>query len=292
MLGMGMGAGFILAGANAFVIQSAGGRAHSLMNLSQFFFGAGAILGPVMAGVLLGAGAKWQTAYQLAGLIVLLCMGAVLFLLRRTRRALPDASWTALAGILRQGLLWSLALFGALYITLELGVTEWTSEFFVRRLAASPDTAAYPVAILWVGIAAGRLTGALLTRVRQEVLLLAGSLAVPVLLLALILDPWRLGAQVIGFLLGLVMSPIFPTLLAWGGSRSPRLGGSIAGFLAAASVLGAYGLRPVMTMLASWRTLEFGFVFFLMLALLMAGVSAALFLRERSGRRESLEGAA
>lgn len=280
LLGTGLGTGFLQAGCVALCAQTGGDRGRSLMNLSQSLYGVGAVLGPVLAAGVLAGGLGWQAAYQATAAISLVCVLAVGLLPRAAGAPRTGGDRVPLRSLGR-GLLWALALLGALETTVEVGLGEWTSELFVRRFGWTPDAAALAVSLYWIGIATGRLVVGLVGhRVRPARLIVAACLAVPPVMLGYVVSPWPLTQCLLAFAVGLALAPIFPTLLAWGGALTPRAAGLVSGFLAAASVGGASVLRPAMTVVATRSGLTTGFLVFVVISLVMVALAMALARRD------------
>ncbi len=275
MLAMGAGAGLLQGASNAHVIHVAGERAQGLMNTAQFFFGLGAIAGPAAAAALLASGVDWRVVYWLTGLLVLPLVALVASTGVRSGRACAEGAGSRQRGdwraVLRQPTTWGLAAIGAMYITLELGISEWLAPLVQERHDATSSAAALLVALLWVGMAGGRLgVGLLLANVPARRVVATSSGLVPVALLGVLAAPSYLLLAILVVVLGFCLAPIFGTLLAWAGQLAPAAGGLVTGIVAAVSVLGATVLRFTMTVIVSQRTLYAGFVFFLALAAAMA----------------------
>jgi fucose permease len=282
LFGSGLGSGFVQAGSIALCARIGGERGRGLMNLTQSFYGVGALLGPLLAAAVLAGGWGWPAAYEATAAISLVCMLSIGFL--------PAAAASGLAGprgapplhLLAPGFLWILALLGALEVTLEVGIGEWTSEFFVRRFGSSAEAAALVAGLYWTGIALGRLlVGLGGRRVAPAPMVLVAALLVPPIILGTVLNPWLPAQAMLAVAAGVALAPIFPTILACAADVDPRSGGFVGGFLAAAAVGGASVLRPAMTVVAARRGLATGFLFFAALALVMAALAVVAARSER-----------
>ena len=158
LLAMGLGSGLIQAGTISLCARAGGSRSPALMNLSQAFYGVGAVLGPLMVGGVLTAGLDWQAAYRATALIAAACVAAV-FLLPRAPASPPREERTARRlSLLGRGLLWTMALLGT------------------------------QVSLYWAG---GRLVASRLFHVLPPGRVIAGgAVLLPPLILATIVNPW------------------------------------------------------------------------------------------------------
>jgi fucose permease len=266
MFFMGAGAGLIQGASNGFVLALRGQRALALINISQFFFGIGAILGPLLAGLLLRHGYAWQTSFEVTAFSVAMCAP----LLLAFRRAPSSPECKPPLSLLRCPAFLFFGLVGMVYITLELGISEWIASLLIGYFGMDAGFAASWSSLFWGGIAAGRFgTGVYLSHVEPRRLLFGAACAVPPSLVVLITTSSKTLALVAIALCGLALAPIFPTLLGMTGAAARRNEGGAAGIVVAISVLGASVLRPLMAALASRTSLVTGFTFFLALSLFM-----------------------
>lgn len=289
LLAMGLGSGLIQAGTIAVCARAGGHRGRALMNLSQSFYGLGAVAGPLLVGAVLVSGLGWQAAYRAAAALAVVCAAAALLMPRAPAAAAVGAARERpRLRLLARRLLWTMAALGALYVTIEAGVGEWTSELLVQRFGSPAGAAALAVSLFWAGIAGGKVVvGLLFHRAPPQRVILVASLLVPPAMLAFALTPWLPLQYLLIVAVGLALAPIFSTLLAWGGGLSPRSEGFVTGFLAAVSVGGASVLRPAMTTLSASKGLTAGFLFFFVLSLLMAALAILLSARPPRPRAPS-----
>jgi fucose permease len=126
------------------------------------------------------------------------------------------------------------------------------SSWLVRFLEPAPlATAAFALSLYWAGIAAGRLVSSQLAdRFEHRRFTVACSVALGVAVLAAIVTP-NLPASVALFgLAGLVSGPIFPMIVAIGGTGSSERTAAISGFLNGTAVVGTIVYPPIMGFLS------------------------------------------
>ena len=240
---LGLGAGSVDAGANAYVALEHGVRP---LNLLHACYGLGAALGPAVMTTLLIAGGVWRLAY--VGMIgaELALLAAVAFTWRSWSRGRRSSAPNRRPGVAVPLALVavSLAMF-FVYTAVEVGAGQWSYSFLTRARAAPIQAAGLAVSGYWTGLTLGRLAAAAagasvrpLRLLHASVALMVGALAIywwgghwlPVELLAL---------AAAGFGLG----PIFPALVALTPARvGPAAASRVVGFqIAAASAGGSLG---------------------------------------------------
>ncbi len=151
----GVGGALMETSASALVTDVNPRRAGFALNVSQGFFGIGAIAGPYFVGYLLSHGLSWRLHFYLSSAVVAaLCLA----LLPQQAKDLPSepATWARLGAIIRRPAFLLSAGGMALYIGAEIGFSGWISPFLQRALHAGPALAAQGVAAYWLGMTAGR----------------------------------------------------------------------------------------------------------------------------------------
>jgi fucose permease len=239
---IGVGAGFSEVVTNSLVIRLERPGESRLMNLMHAFFCVGAVVGPLMVGGLTALKVDFVQVFLVAGVVQ---AGVGLALLGQRfpelREAPPPAilskemagevaetgagsadlaaSLPADAHGLRALLSHPLLLVAAtalfLYVGVELSMSNWIAEYFVKFRDAGPAAAALMVSVYWLGLLAGRLGLSFFYKgKRQEymlVLLAATSVIWFAAVVVLPLPPLAVGAA---FLTGLSFSGIYPMVVS------------------------------------------------------------------------------
>jgi fucose permease len=208
---LGLGAGAVDAGANAFVALRHG---VGTMNLLHACYGVGATLGPLAITGALSTGLSWRVPYvamvvaELALLVAYAVTSRAWGGRRRERAAAAGpvpGRWTLL-GV-------SLALF-FVYTGIEVSAGQWSFTFLTMARHAPLAAAGLAVSAFWGGLTAGRVAAALAGGRLRPLPLLNVSTATTIVALALF---WWSPHPAVGLaglvLAGVGFAPIFPALV-------------------------------------------------------------------------------
>lgn len=293
---VGAGQGFIEVSANWSVLRmSTEESAGKTLSLIHGAFAVGAVLGPVLAGVLIASGAPWQTAFRILAALFAV-MIAVTFALpfaalgREAPRAGTGHRNHSLA---RKSAYWLGALSLLLYVGAEYGLSNWSAEFFVRILRASPATAAMVVSVFWFGLLAGRVGIPLaFPRTRPGMLLgilslgMVGSYAL-LAVTAFIGESALPVAWAAVALAGLSSSSVYPLVIGIVAGAFPDRQGEATGLASTGGGVGAFVFPFIMSNVAAALGLAAGFVVYAAVAIAGAICYRALIAsadRERARR--------
>jgi fucose permease len=258
---LGLGAGAIDAGLNAFVAERYESRHMSWLHA---FWGVGAMCGPLLLAAVLARGASWRLGYLLAASVQAALAAALLRAHplwgesgRGTRPEPAGAGSTPsidhrkwFLPLRAPGVKTALLSFFC-YCGIEASLGLWGASFLSKARGLSPGTAASWLSGCYAGLTAGRfLTGFLTYRVSNGNLIRSGCLAI---LAGAILTAFPLPLPLAGFLMiGLGCAPIFPCLLQETPNRfasaDPR---AIMGFQMAAAYIGTTFLAPAFGFIAA-----------------------------------------
>jgi fucose permease len=233
-----------------------------LMNLLHAGFSVGAIAGPLSIGYLIGRSTNGTViVFTVAG--ILAAVMAILFSTARFPAWHRESSHQRRGSlkILQQPLLLLIVFFIILYVGAEVGVSSWTSEFFVTVLGSPASIGAFAVALFWTGLLVGRLIVSLYRGTRQEYIVLA-SVALATVALTLALVVRSTPAVAVGvFLTGLGFAGIYPLVMSMVG-RYFKSGFAI-GVVATGGGIGSFTFPFIMAVLAQTMGLRNGFWFYL-----------------------------
>ncbi len=233
-----------------------------LMNLLHAGFCVGAIAGPAAVGALERGGAGWAAVFPAAGVLMLV----LLALFSRVHFPEPgrDRAPEARAGmsLFRQPLVLTLALLMLVYVGSELGLSSWTSEYFVKVLGASVSLGAFSLSVLWLGIMCGRLAIFLLYRgSRHERALLVLGALLTVGLAGILLTRNPVAVMALVFVAGLGYSGVYPLVITLVG-RHHRSGVAV-GMVSTGTGIGSLAFPFLMAVIAERFGLRTGFLFYL-----------------------------
>jgi fucose permease len=278
-LGVGISQGFIEVVTELEVIRMETGGRSRLMALLHAGFCVGAIAGPAAVGALAERG--WQIVFPASG--GLLCLFILLSLPVRFPAPARDRAREgrdALRSATRP-LVLLLSLLVLVYVGAELGMSSWTSEYFVKVLSSSASLGAYSLSLLWVGLMGGRILLSFGYRgTRQElVLLLLGVLCALGLAGLLLVRSTAVGMLLV-FVTGLGFSGVYPLTMSLVGKHYPN--GMAVGMVTMGAGIGSLVFPFLMAVIAERVGLRGGFLFFIGLDavfLVLAAVAARIIRR-------------
>lgn len=233
----GVGSGGFEVGVNAVEVDHAGDGAGKAMNRLHFFYGVGAVAGPVLAAAVLGAGLDWRVAFAVA--VVPPAVVGLVLLPQPLRHAVKEAVHDQ-AAVYGNAALWRYALVIALYVALETTAYGWAASFWQQR-GASFLPAALLASLFWTTLTAGRLLcGGLADRMGLARFVRRSAAGALVASAAWMIwpTPWVTLACLL--LLGLALSGIFPTTMALVTEAFPGHAGKVVAFLAVFASLGGF----------------------------------------------------
>ena len=209
------------------------------LNMAQVFFGVGALVGPIAAGMLLAAGFDWRLCYAMLGIVALIL--TVLFVaIRVPELASTDRiSWAAFVALVRDRRFLLICLCMMLYTGAEVGSWGWMSTFLTRSLGFSIVESSVAVGLFWAAMTVGRLLCGQLTLrydLRTIVISLAGLAAVATLASGLV--EARAAVWVVIAALGLTYSSQWPLIAAYGSERYTASSGTVFALLVGSGGLG------------------------------------------------------
>ncbi len=243
------------------------------MNLVEGFFGVGAILGPAIVTVLVGAGMSWKYLYVIAAAIcgVLVLVAALVRYPESKRVAAESLTFARTLSMMRDPHALGFSLLIMLYVTVEVAIYVWMPTYLQRYTGSYALLSAYALTVFFVLRALGRFVGIfLLSRFAWRHVLACFGVAILVCFagsLAGGVDAavWLLPAS------GLFMSMMYPTLNSKGisgfaKSQHGAVAGLILFFTALAAAAGPLAMAADSD---SWGDAQYGFVLATGFALLL-----------------------
>ena len=241
---LGFGAGMLDAGLNAYIASLPNNA--KLLNYLHAFYGAGALLGPLVASTLLALHSGWHATYLAwLGFALLIFLGFYATFKPRVQpvEQLPSGSagGNLLFSALRLRGVWLAAFFLLMYVGTEVSLGSWGYSFLTVARLGPALFSAWVVSGYWCGLTLGRLTLAnFVTRlgVRRLITLCLSGVALGLVLAWTLPGVWgaAIGLCLVGFSLG----PLFPTIISLMPQLvAPRLLAAAIGFLASLGSAGA-----------------------------------------------------
>jgi fucose permease len=246
MLVLGVGGGAVVVGANGLpphikleALSTAG-----VFNVLNLFFGLGGLITPLVAAKLFHNNSSRLLVFAVSTVAVALGVSAITEMPGASGQVAFDSS--QVGALMGNTSLILLALTLFLYVACEVGVWNW----LVRHLIAQGLPESKALTILSLGFALGLLLGRvavspILTGVSSENVL-AGSAALMAVTTFLMLQSANPGAaQILVFLAGIAMAPVFPTTLAVVSARFTNMAATATGIAVTAGWLGLVVSSPI-----------------------------------------------
>jgi fucose permease len=240
----------------------------------------------------MSVGAVWTAVYRCAALLFALLLAAILALpLGRLGRVEASRSKGAVRGRGPVRLLGFATLL--FYVGVELGISNWSAEYFARCFGLGAATAAFVVSIYWGGLSLGRFGFPFLFRKAEPGRLLIG-LSILLSLSVGLLAAAGLGgeaARPLAFLAvalsGLGSSCVYPMVISLVGAAHSADPGPAIGFASTGGALGSFSFPFLMSAIAGGFGIKAGFFFYAALAVIEAALAAALVASLKTARAKA-----
>jgi MFS transporter, FHS family, L-fucose permease len=268
------------------------------VNLLHGSFSIGAVAGPLILSRLIAAGLSWTILFRvIAVLFALLAVALAAMPFSRLgkmdgAKGAPRPAWKSSRGpAFYLGFACLL-----LYVGVEIGISNWIAEYFVRIFGSAPALASLAVSLFWGGILAGRFgVPALYRGTRLE----AGLVAVSLLLIASTAALCVLGflglsgiplwvPAALTFLAGLGCSIVYPTVISLVGFSCKGYQAEAVSFSVSGGGVGLLAFPLLMSWISQGFGILAGFASYAVIAILTALSCAALartFSEERKAAR-------
>lgn len=208
------------------------------VNLSQVFFGIGAIIGPLAAGFIISSGADWRVCYYILG--ALLVILSFLFTAWKMPE-LPRAEAMSVRDVgkaLKSRRFIAICLCMTFYTGSEVGGWGWLSTLLKENMGFAAAKAGLAVAAFWTAMTAGRLLCGQLTfrfSLKRIVIILAGLSSIVTFLSVFAGSEILMWCVIV--LMGLTYSSQFPLIVDLG-----TAGSSVSSGITVALLMGSGGV--------------------------------------------------
>jgi len=274
----GAGGGIIEGTSSAFLADLYPEKRGSILNLSQVFFGIGALVGPWFIGIPLSMGYSWRSGFTCAGILAFLLGLSMIPAPFQKRRA------TGGAGSVQHGRkLWAhpcfLLLVAAMftYVAAEQGLAAWISAYMETDLRSPPLLANLSLSLFWGVMIVGRALTSWLSNVTTYTkILLYSALAAAVFNLGVVITINPVIVLVMVALTGLFFSGIWPTILAEAATVFAGQTGTVFSLLITAGGIGSMVYPGVVGAIAETTGLRTGLLTTGLLSLLLVVIFGAL----------------
>lgn len=259
-----------------------GGRAMSLMHGA---FSIGAVVGPLIIAILISAHLEWTLIYRGIGVLFLAIAVFMQFMplaaLGKDRGHIASGSRRDL---FRHPAYWLgfFALF--VYVGVELGISNWVAEYFVRVFGAPIATGSFMVSLFWAGLLVGRFGVPFLqaTIKREKIfIVLSVLMALSVIALASIgfMNNGKIASVIAGVLVisaGFGCSIIYPNIMSIIGDLFPHTQSEAVGFAAMGGGMGGFVFPYLMSAISAAWGIRTGFMTYALFSLVIVALNVSL----------------
>lgn len=241
---IGFGGAMLDAGLNSYIADLPNNTV--LLNYLHAFYGAGALLGPLVASTFLAIGWLWNAVYFVwIGLTLLTLIGIGIAFQRVGKETVIHTEEQKEGGnilllALRQRVVWLAALFLLFYVGTEVSLGSWSFSFLTQERHGQILFSGWTVSGYWVGLTLGRLLlGRVALRIGNRRLIEACLVGVVIGMVLIWFVPQLFVSAFALCLTGFSLGPIFPTTIAlMSDTVSKRILSSAIGFLASLGSMG------------------------------------------------------
>ena len=238
----GLGFGLTEPALTAVISDVAGDAAGRAMTISQMPFGFGALMAPPLVGGLLQTPIGWRGGYLTAAVLIMLTSAVLLSAHMPAATAHRVRGGALIPAVLRPVPIF-LGVVVAAYFGMQLGLVGFLAAYLEADYGFTRSVAATAVAAFWIGISFGRIIGAWLALRLRPYDLALGSLGLSLLCSVIVASvPQPVAILAATALAGVVVGPLFTTVVGIGVRYRPSASGMIAGFMLAMGGVGFAGL--------------------------------------------------
>jgi len=210
------------------------------VNMTQVFFGIGAVIGPILAGIVVAAGINWKLYYFGIGIITVM-IGLILASSKVPNKPSKEVlSLTTLKKLFSDKRLLLICLCMFLYTGSEVGSWGWMTTFLNEDMSFSILKSSIAVAAFWASMTLSRFICGYLTLKYSEkwiVIVLSLSSAVFILLMGLVQNEQMIWSVIIG--LGFSFSSQWPLIATFGSKAHKASSATVFAMLVGSGGLGA-----------------------------------------------------
>lgn len=245
-----------------------------VMNLSQMFFCAGAVCGPILGTVSNRLFGGWRSAYIFIQLLFLIC-AVMLAGLKIPRTKVISAEGkkekSLLLNVLKNKYFIILIAAMIVYVGIEEGAAFWTGEY-IGTIFGSAALSAYFLSAYWLGMTIGRLIASFVEKNMDKITF--GGIWIALIFFAGILFVKNEVVVILCFFaVGFGIAPIWPLIMAYGTVINPSARDTAAGCLISAGAAGAVILPFLLGISNDLYGIQVSFAAMLtLLAVLFAGL--------------------
>jgi fucose permease len=247
------------------------------INLVQVFFGLGALIGPIAAGLLVYYNKPWELCYYITGVLTLVI--AVFFIRIRLLESTDESriSFNTFKGLITDRKFLLLCICMMFYTGAEVGSWGWICTFLEEEIGFTTIKSSIALGLFWISITVGRLIcGGLTFRYSTRSLVIALSFlsSIATGLCALVASEFL--AWVVIVFMGLSFSSVWPLIVGYGGQKYKKSSGTAFAVLVASGGAGSMIIPYSMGLVSERAGLRAGMISPVILFLLVAVIFATI----------------
>lgn len=209
------------------------------INLSQVFFGIGALIGPISAGIVVSSGVEWKSYYYVIGAISVIFTVAFLYSKMDYISKPESITWAAFRELISDKKFLFVCLCMAFYTGTEVGTWGWMSTFLKENMKFSIEKSSVAVGLFWLSMTVGRVLCGHLTlryKLKHIIAVLAYLSTIVVVLSGLLTN--EVALWIIIAVVGLAFSSLFPLIVSYGENQQSGSKGTVFALLVGSGSLG------------------------------------------------------
>lgn len=240
-----IGVGFCVyeVGINALCADSTTSNKGAAMNFLHFFYGVGAIGGPVLATYILHATGDWRLLFGLSTLLPLLvCILLQTFEIPTANITHPQPGEKKVFSLYKNRFMWLNGLLMFVYVGIEVTMYGWIPAYWEK---VSPSHTLVPSTVLptffWTTLTITRLlSGKIADKLGFPIYIAASCLGLVLFSLSWIVVPFITWTLFIVPVVGILLAGLFPIIMTSTIDYAPERSGEIASFIFIFASLGGF----------------------------------------------------
>ncbi|MCX7710436.1 MAG: MFS transporter [Clostridia bacterium] len=272
----GLGFGTYEIGINALCADVTENNKGGAMNFLHFFFGLGAISGPLLATFCTRVFESWRLTFGIT-LILPLLVSFILVPLKVNKAPHTESKEEKIP--FHDLFIWIVGLSTFIYVGIETSVFGWMPVYWEKLPSSSFIPATMIGMIFWLSLTVGRLIcGAITDRLGFPKFLLLAAAGTAVFSLVWWMAPNSIVTFGASLIIGLFLASVFPTIMASMTSYYPANSGKIAAFVTVFAALGGFLVPTAIGKLADRiGIMMLPAIIFVMAVLMVLGIYTAWF---------------
>lgn len=232
----GIGFGTYEVGINALCADFTETKKGNAMNKLHFFYGAGAVLGPVLATIFTGIFGGWRLCFGFASVLPLI-VNLMLFNVEINHKKRDNIKFSG--SIYKSLFIWIAVLTTFLYVGIEASLYGWLPTYWDIVVSNSKIPSSLIASFFWISLTVARVfAGNLADHIGFSKYIILSCFATMCVSFVLFLIPSGMGTLICIILLGALLAGIFPTIMASTTWHYPKYSGLVAALVSSFASLG------------------------------------------------------